>query len=189
MTAVLHQGLALEATPFGRRGTAIVTGRLNEEVVVFQKVDLANPKSRCQFIESLATKMTSDLDESWVEDELIRFGAQMADDSSEDDFGPSEPDTQTLLMRMPQHVRDEASALLESANLIEQIIDDVVCTSPVILALLKARSCCGKPPRSRPHYSQSQPGRSGRRPVTPLKMTCARFGELISTIVAKQQTC
>lgn len=115
--------LRIEYKPIGWNGSATLTARLGDDILAHAKVDLAKPKARTEFVKSL-TKGRPGISAAAVEAELLRIGAELTVPPIAEEK-PPQPDSQELLMRMPQSVRDEARTMLESPDLLQRMIDDV----------------------------------------------------------------
>jgi hypothetical protein len=117
--------LTIDYLPCGLNGSATLTARLEDDILGHAKVDLGKPKARAEFVESLK-KGRSGIDGAAVERELMRIGAELSACRAKAGETPLEPSSQELLYKMPEHIRHEARAMLESADLMKRVIDDVV---------------------------------------------------------------
>lgn len=116
--------LQIDYKPFGSNGSATLTARLGDDILGHAKIDLAKPKARTEFAESLA-KGRPGINAAAIEAELLRIGAELSARPDEPDGKPPQPDGQELLMKMPQAVRDEARAMLERDTLFVECCQDV----------------------------------------------------------------
>lgn len=116
--------LRIEYKPVGNNGSATLTAAIGDDVIGHAKVDLGKPKARTEFVEGL-TKGRPGIDGAAVEQELLRIGAELSAQSAKADEQVVQPDSQELLQKMPEHVRNDARAMLESPDLFGRCYQDI----------------------------------------------------------------
>jgi DNA primase len=116
--------LRIEYKPVGNNGSATLTAKLADDVIGHAKIDLGKPKARTEFVEALV-KGKPGIDGAAMEKELLRIGAELSARHAKGDEKPAPPEADALLLKMPQHVRHVARAMLESPDLMQRVIDDV----------------------------------------------------------------
>jgi hypothetical protein len=120
-----ESGLTLDYLPCGKNGSATVTARLGDDILAHAKVDFSKPGARTRFASDV-TKGRPGIDGPTLEKELLRIGAELsARRATIDEAPPAQPDAHELLMKMPQHVRDQAREMLESKGLLDNVAQDV----------------------------------------------------------------
>ncbi len=113
-------GLTLHFAPCGRNGTVTVTAKLAGDVLAVEKLDLGRSKQREAFAAAVC-KDRPGIDPADIEALLLREAARLTETVGE--AGPeAEPDP---LAAMPEAVRAEAAALLESPHLLQTIVADI----------------------------------------------------------------
>ena len=113
--------LTLELVPVGRNGTATVTARVGGEVLEVEKLDLSKGKQRTAFAKRICMACPV-VEQENVEAELLRQAARMAAAKPEATVDKPKPDR---LAAMPELVRREAIALLESHELLQRVMGDI----------------------------------------------------------------
>jgi len=112
---------------FSRTGTAAnttITARIGDDVLAVDKIDLSKAKARTEFAASIC-KDHPGIEPDEVERLLTKQAADFAVCESKQKEETTEPKSQELLDTMPQSVRDDARAMLDSPDLMKQVIDDV----------------------------------------------------------------
>ena len=112
--------LTLDFQPVGRNGSVTIAAKIGEDVLAVEKLDLAKPKQRTAFAERLVEACPA-IDTEEVESLLLQEAAKLTKPKETDDDQP-EPDR---LASMPEAVKREASALLESPELLQRIVTDI----------------------------------------------------------------
>lgn len=113
--------LTLEWKPAGRQ-TATVTARLNGEVLACESFNLTKPRVRTDFAERLCDGR-SGIDAPTIEAELLKAAAELASKPEAKDTGDEPmPDP---LATMPESIRAEARAMLESPAILKRVVDDI----------------------------------------------------------------
>jgi len=116
-------GLTLEPSGFGKGTTATVTARLAGDAIACERFDLGKPKARASFAAAVCDGRPG-LDRATIEAELLRLAADVANRPT--DKGKAEPKPEPdRLASMPEAVRAEARAVLESPDLLQRIVEDV----------------------------------------------------------------
>ncbi len=116
--------LRIDYKPVGSNGSATLTAYLGEDILHHAKVNLDLPKARTEFVEAL-TKGREGIDPAPLEKELLRIIAELKSRPTDPAETPPQPDGQELLLKMPQAVRDEARAMLESSDLLGRCYQDI----------------------------------------------------------------
>jgi hypothetical protein len=111
----------------GKAAGTTVTARIGDDVLAVEKLDVAKSKSRAEFIDSVCRGRPGIKRED-VDRLLLDHAAQFARRQSESKEKPPEPVSHELLQQMPEPVRAEARAMLESPQLMQRVIDDVAAT-------------------------------------------------------------
>jgi len=115
-------GLILKCKPVGRQGAAMVTATLAGEPIAVESFNLAKPKARASFAKSV-TDGRAGIDAATVESELLKLAADAAAQGNKGDKpDQGEPDR---LAAMPESIRTEARAILESPDLLKRIVEDI----------------------------------------------------------------
>ncbi len=116
-------GLVLEYQPTGKAMAAVVTARINGDVLACEKIDLAKEKQRQVFADTVCDGRPG-IDNAAVRNELLKLAADRASRGNGDDkpTDETEPDP---LAAMPEAVRTQARAMLESPDLLQRILDDI----------------------------------------------------------------
>lgn len=117
-------GLMIDYLPCGKNGSATVTARLGDDILAHAKVDFGKPDARTKFASDVA-KDRPGVDGAAVEKELLRIGAELSARHAKADEKPAQPEADQLLLKMPEHVRNDARAMLESPKIMQRVIDDV----------------------------------------------------------------
>ena len=122
MTDSNGNGLTLEAQPDSKGTTATLTAKLSGEVIAFERFDLAKPKALAGFADEVCNGRPG-IDREALEAELRTLGAGLAvRTNGKGEADKPEPDP---LNAMPESVRAEARAMLESYNLLQRVVEDV----------------------------------------------------------------
>jgi hypothetical protein len=116
--------LVFEFAANGKASGTTVTARIGDDVLAVEKMDVAKSKSRAEFIDSVCSGRPG-INRKEVERLLLDHAAQYAKQHTEANEKPPEPEAQALLLKMPQHVRDDARIMLGSPDLVKRTIDDV----------------------------------------------------------------
>jgi hypothetical protein len=116
--------LVFEFCSNGKASGATITARIGADVLACDKGDVTKAKFREDFIDSVC-KDRPGIKRAEVERVLLARAAEHAKQNAKADEKSTEPDTQALLLKMPEHVRAEARAMLESPDLMRRVIDDV----------------------------------------------------------------
>lgn len=117
--------LQIDFSPFGMNGSAMLTARIGDEVLEHAKVDLSKPKARKEWASSIA-KDRPGISAAEIEKTLLGIAVKLADRAKQaDDEKPAAPQSDVLLAKMPQHVRNGARSMLESPDLMKRVVDDV----------------------------------------------------------------
>ena len=116
--------LIFEFSANGKASGTTVTARIGDDVLACDKLDVAKSKSRSEFIDSIC-KGRPGIQRDDVERVLLAHAAEHAKRHTKPDEKPPQPDANELLQKMPQHVRDEARAMLESPNLLGRCYQDI----------------------------------------------------------------
>ncbi len=122
----VDSGLSIECIPSGRNGTVTLTAKMAGEVVAVDKLDLAKPKQRADFIDRLCAGREG-IDRQVMEAELLRLAASVAskpEAESATDAG-TPPDAVALLAKMPEAVRIEAGTMLDAPTLMQRVVEDI----------------------------------------------------------------
>ena len=115
--------LTFEFSRNGRAANTTVTARIDDDVLEVEKLDIAKRKARSAFAESICKDRPS-ISCAEVEKVLTQQAAKFAANKPKAKE-PQQRRSQELLERMPQEVRDDARAMLESSDLMKQVVDDV----------------------------------------------------------------
>jgi hypothetical protein len=124
MTSDGSPELVFDFSTNGKASGTTVTARIGDDVVAVDRFDVAKAKSRSEFLDQVCSGRPG-IKRKTVEQLLKDQAAQYAKRQAESHEQPPEPEVDALLQRMPQHVRDEARAMLESPDLMQRVIDDV----------------------------------------------------------------
>ncbi len=116
--------LVFEFSPNGKASGMTVTARIGDDVLGCDKGDVARSKFRTDFVDSIC-KGRPGIDRVEVERVLLAQAAEHAARHAKPDETPPTPDADVLLQKMPEHVRNEARAMLESPDLMQRVINDV----------------------------------------------------------------
>ena len=119
--------LELRAVPAGRYGTVTLTACLGGENVAVEKIEITKGKAREAFANLLIDKLTG-IDRGEVDKQLLRLAAEHTsrpEPIAKPTTGGNEKSAADLLAEMPADIRESAAQLLESADLMKRIIDDV----------------------------------------------------------------
>lgn len=116
--------LIFEFSPNGNASGTTVTARIGEEVLGCDKGDVAKSKFRTDFA-NLICKDRPGIDRAEVERVLMAGAAEHAKRDVRADKKTEQADSQSLLQKTPDHVRNEARAMLESPDLMQRVMDDV----------------------------------------------------------------
>jgi hypothetical protein len=108
----------------GKPSGTTVTARIGDDVLACDRFDVAKSKSRGNFLDSLC-KQRPGINRAEAERVLLAHVAENVTQHNKTDETSAQPDTQELLLKMPEHVRKEAQAMLESPDLMKRVIDDV----------------------------------------------------------------
>ena len=115
-------GLTIVFVPRGRNGRGTLTVRLGSELVLVDELNLARDKERSAFAAKVCGGRPG-IDREAVEAELLKLAAEVAArGAGEVDEAKPEPDR---LAGMPQSIRAEARAMLESPDLLKQTVEDI----------------------------------------------------------------
>jgi hypothetical protein len=116
--------LIFEFSANGKATGTTVTARVGDDVLAVDKLDITKAKLRADFAD-LVCDSRPGINRNIVVQMLTDQAAQFARRQSEAKEKQPEPGSQELLQRMPDQVRDEARAVLESPDLIQHVLDDV----------------------------------------------------------------
>ena len=116
--------LVFEFTTNGKASGTTVTARIGDDVVAVDRIDVAKAKARSEFLDQVCSERPG-IKRRIVEQLLKDQAAQYAKRQAESDEKTPEPESEKLLLKMPQHVRDEARAMMESPDLMKSVMDDV----------------------------------------------------------------
>jgi hypothetical protein len=116
--------LVFEFATNGKASGTTVTAKIGDDVIAVNRFDLAKAKDRDDFTDQVCSSRPG-IKRKIVEQLLKDQAAQYAKRQTEAQEKPPEPEADALLQKMPQHVRDEARAMLESPDLMKMILDDV----------------------------------------------------------------
>ena len=119
--------LELRAVSAGRNGMVTLTAYLGIEAVAVDKIDLSKDTAREAFIKLLIDKLPG-IDRVEVDKQLLRLAAEHAnrpEPIAKPTTSGAAKNTADLLAEMPADIRASAAQLLESADLMKRIIDDV----------------------------------------------------------------
>jgi hypothetical protein len=116
--------LVFEFAANGKASGTTVTARIGDEVLAVDRFDVAKDKARTTFIDRVVGGRPG-IKRREVERLLLDEAARFAKRQAEAHEKPPEPESQALLLKMPDHVRAEARAMLESPDLVKRTIDDV----------------------------------------------------------------
>ena len=116
--------LSIEILRNGKSVSTTVFARIGEEVVHVDKFDPAKSNKRAEFAASIC-EGRPEFKRAEVEKLLAKRAAEYAARKSKQNEELLQPKSEELLGRMPQSVRDDARAMLESPDLMKRVIDDV----------------------------------------------------------------
>lgn len=119
-------GLSISYALCGKNGMVTLTAKLNGETIAVDKVDLAKSSAREKFASQICNERP-DTDQPTVEAELLNMADEIVNKSANDAEAEAgeQPDSATLLAKMPKAVQAEAREMLEDGNLLERIVGDV----------------------------------------------------------------
>lgn len=115
-------GLTFTYQGNGKGTAATVTAKLAGEILACERFDLAKAKQRSEFAEMVCKGRPGILKKA-VLDELLRLASVLADRGNGDSAEPA-PKPEPL-QTMPEAVRREATALLESPDLLQTVVQDI----------------------------------------------------------------
>jgi len=110
-------GLQIDFTPTGRNGTGALRARLGPDVLHVEQANPTKSKARADFAEAVCNGRPG-IDKAEVEAELLKLADEEASKANEAPTDDSSPDR---LATMPEGIRAEARAMLESPELLEQV--------------------------------------------------------------------
>lgn len=120
-----NNSLELRAVPAGRNGTVTLTAYLNGEPQVVEKLDVLKGDKRDAFANLLVEKLPA-INRGDVDKQLLKLAAEQAKRSSETKVGGTTgKSTADLLAETPDDVKADALKMLESPDLLKNIIHDV----------------------------------------------------------------
>jgi hypothetical protein len=121
-------GLTIDPAPSGRNGKMTFTARLNGEPIHVDELNVKSDKARAAFIAKVC-KGRPGIDTTALESELLRLAADEASrvvkPLEENAADSATPEAAELLAKMPEGIRAEAQAMLQSTNLVKSVVDDI----------------------------------------------------------------
>jgi hypothetical protein len=122
-------GLSVEWDRTGSNGKVTLTAVLNGSPVYGDEINIKPDKARSGFIAALRAKVPSIDDAQATELEAKLLGIMVEATAKKDDTAApadaAQPDPIALLTEMPKAVVVEAKAMLDDANLMQRVVDDI----------------------------------------------------------------
>ncbi len=115
--------LRIECQGAGKNGHVLLSANLDDQLIAHDTVDLSKQKSRDGFVEQVVRDRPG-IDRNEVAQKLMELGEQRAKQQSADHDKPREDDSKSRLSRMPASVVDRARAMLESPDLLVNVLRD-----------------------------------------------------------------
>jgi hypothetical protein len=118
-------GLTIEVGQVGRNGSTDVTARLAGDVLYVDKLDLSKAKHRETFAAAVCDGRPG-IEREALDAELLRLAAEAAAKASKPEADDTANEAASdLLAKMPEAIRAEARAMLESPDLLKRVVDDI----------------------------------------------------------------
>jgi hypothetical protein len=108
----------------GTAGGTTVTAKIGDDTLAVDRFDVAKAKSRAAFVDQVCANRRG-INPTEVDRMLREQAADYSKRQAEAHEEPPEPESQELLMKMPEHVRAEARAMLEAPDLLGRCYCDV----------------------------------------------------------------
>jgi hypothetical protein len=116
--------LVFQFSSNGKASATVITAKIGDEVLACEKGDVTKSRFRGEVVDSVC-KGRPGIKRVEVERILLAHAAEHAARQAKQDEKPAPPESQELLMKMPEHVRDQARSMLEDPNLLSQCCRDV----------------------------------------------------------------
>lgn len=116
--------LIFEFARNGKAASTTITAKIGDDILHCDKLDIAKAKQRGEFVDSICEGRPG-IKRADVDRALLAHAAAEASRQGKKDDAPGQPDREELLEKMPEHVRTEAWAMLESPDLLKQVVDDI----------------------------------------------------------------